>query len=83
MGYGSGYEPTKARLITNTAAQTGRFVKIMALTDSVIASMTAHAITENGVASITSVPFHTSACIEGIEITSITLASGAVVAYEA
>ncbi len=83
MGYGSGYEPTKATLITNTAAQTGRFVKIMALTDSVIASMTSHSITENGVASITSVPFDTSACIEGIEITSITLASGAVVAYEA
>ena len=68
MGYGSGYEPTKATLITNTAAQTGRFVKIMALTDSVIASMTSAA---------------TSACIEGLEITSITLASGAVVAYEA
>ena len=38
MGYG--YAPTKATIITNTAAQTGRFVKIMALEDSVIASMT-------------------------------------------
>ena len=58
-------------------------MKIMALTDSVIASMTSAAITENGAASITSVPLDTSACIEGLEITSITLASGAVVAYEA
>jgi hypothetical protein len=81
MGYG--YAPTKATIITNTSAQTGRFVKIMALEDSVIASMTSSAITENGSSTINAINFNTSACIEGLEITSITLTSGTVVAYEA
>ncbi|QDP66363.1 MAG: hypothetical protein Unbinned1819contig1001_9 [Prokaryotic dsDNA virus sp.] len=79
MGYG--YEPTKATIITNTAAHTGRFVKIMALEDSVIASITSAAITENGSSTIEGIEFDTSACIEGLEITSITLTSGTVIAY--
>ena len=57
MGYG--YQPTKATIITNTAAQTGRFVKIMALEDSVIASMTSAAITENGSSTIEGIEFET------------------------
>lgn len=81
MGYG--YAPTKATIITNTAAQTGRFVKIMALEDSVIASMTSSAITENGSSTISAINISASACIEGLEVTSITLTSGTVVAYEA
>jgi len=81
MGYG--YAPTKATIITNTAAQAGRFVKIMALEDSVIASMTSSAITENGSSTINAININTSACIEGLEVTSITLTSGTVVAYEA
>ena len=81
MGYG--YAPTKATIITNTSAQTGRFVKIMALENSVIASMTSSAITENGSSTNNAINFNTSACIEGLEITSITLTSGTIVAYEA
>ena len=80
MGYGC--RPTKATIITKTAAQTGRFVKILALEDSVIASMTSAAITENGSSTIEGIEFDTSACIEGLEITSITLTSGTIVAYE-
>ena len=81
MGYG--YAPTKATIITNTAAQTGRFVKIMALEDTVIDSLTTSAITQNGSSTISGIVFNTAACIEGLEITSITLQSGSVVAYEA
>lgn len=81
MGYG--YAPTKATIITNTAAHTGRFVKIMALEDSVIASMTTLAITENGSSTVEAININTSACIEGLEVTSITLTSGTVIAYEA
>jgi hypothetical protein len=54
----------------------------MALEDSVIASMTSAAITENGSSTIEGIEFDTSACIEGLEITSITLTSGTIVAYE-
>tara|TARA_Y100000310_G_C20246625_1_gene607116 strand:- start:14 stop:259 length:246 start_codon:yes stop_codon:yes gene_type:complete len=81
MGYG--YAPTKATIITNTAAHTGRFVKIMALENSVIASMTTVAITENGSSTVEGININTSACIEGLEVTSITLTSGTVIAYEA
>ena len=81
MGYG--YAPTKATIITNTSAQTGRFVKIMALEDSVIASMTSAAITENGSSTINAININSAACIEGLEVTSITLTSGTVIAYEA
>lgn len=81
MGYG--YAPTKGRILTNTAAQTGRFVKIMALEDSVIASMTSSVITENGSSTISAINMSASTFIEGLEITSITLTSGTVIAYEA
>ena len=47
-----------------------------------IASMTSAAITENGSSTIEGIEFDTSACIEGLEITSITLTSGTIVAYE-
>lgn len=81
MGYG--YAPTKATIITNTGAHTGRFVKIMALENSVIASMTTAAITENGSSTVEGININTAACIEGLEVTSITLTSGTVIAYEA
>ena len=81
MGYG--FEPTKATIITDTATHTAKFVKLMALEDSVIASMTSAAITENGSSTISAININTSACIEGLEVTSITLSSGTVVAYEA
>ena len=47
MGYGSGFEPTKATIITNTATHTAKFVKLMALEDSVIHTLTAEGIDEN------------------------------------
>ena len=80
MGYG--YAPTKATIITNTAAQTGRFVKIMALEDSVIHTLTGEGIDENlAGGDATAINFNTSACIEGIVMTSVKLTSGTVVGY--
>jgi hypothetical protein len=61
----------------DTAAHTGRFGEIVALEDSVIASLTAQDWTGNA---LTAIPLKASTEIEGV-FTSITLTSGTVVAY--
>ena len=66
-----------AEYISDTAAHTGRFCEIVALEDSVIASLTAQDWTGNAA---TSIPLKATGGIEGV-FTSITLASGKVVAY--
>tara|TARA_A100001201_G_scaffold127893_1_gene112804 strand:- start:452 stop:697 length:246 start_codon:yes stop_codon:yes gene_type:complete len=78
---GTGYSPSKATIITDTAAHTGRFYKVEALKNSVIASMTSDSITENGSGAPSAIDIHHGACIEGVIFTSITLTSGHVVVY--
>ena len=65
-----------AKIINDTAAHTGRFGCIKALQDSVINTLVAENITGD----LTSLQFKSNTAIEGV-ITSITLASGTVVAY--
>jgi hypothetical protein len=79
---GMGYEPSKAIIITDTAAHTGRFVKVHALADA-SCTFVSESLTENGSTTINGITMNASTTIEGIMITSITLASGQVVAYEA
>ena len=74
MGYG--YEYPSAKIINDTAAHTGRFGKMVALQDSVIATL----VSENITGDLTSLQFKSTAEIEGV-ITSITLSSGTVIAY--
>jgi len=78
---GMGYSPTKAIIITNDSAHTGRFYKVEALKDSVIAAMTSEGITENGSGAPSAIDINAGACIEGVIFTSITLTSGHVVVY--
>ena len=78
---GIGYSPSKATIITDTAAHTGRFYKVEALKNSVIAAMTSDSITENGSGAPSAIDIHHCACIEGVIFTSITLTSGHVVVY--
>ena len=78
---GIGYSPSKATIITDTAAHTGRFYKVEALKNSVIAAMTSASITENGSGAPSAIDIHHGACIEGVIFTSITLTSGHVVVY--
>ena len=66
-----------AEYISDTAAHTGRFGEIVALEDSVIASLTAKDWTGNA---LTAIPLKATGEIEGV-FTSITLTSGTVVAY--
>jgi len=66
-----------AEFIDDTAAHTGRFGKIVALEDSVIATLVTKNWTGNALSAI---PFKASTEIEGV-FTSITLTSGTVVAY--
>jgi hypothetical protein len=66
-----------AEFIDDTSAHTGRFGKIVALEDSVIASLTAMDYTGN---TLSAIPFKASTEICGT-FTSITLTSGTVVAY--
>ena len=66
-----------AEHISDTAAHTGRFGEIVALEDSVIASLTAQDWTGNA---LTAIPLKATGEIEGV-FTSITLTSGTVVAY--
>jgi hypothetical protein len=66
----------KAKIINDTSAHTGRFGKIVALQDSVIATLVA----ENIIGDLTSLQFKSTAEIEGV-VTSITLTSGTVIAY--
>jgi hypothetical protein len=73
-----GYAYPGAEFIDDTAAHTGRFGKIVALEDSVIASLTALDYTGN---TLSAIPFNASCEMEGV-FTSITLTSGTVVAYK-
>jgi hypothetical protein len=66
-----------AEYISDTAAHTGRFSEIVALEDSVIASLTAQDWTGNA---LTAIPLKATGEICGV-FTSITLTSGKVVAY--
>ncbi len=77
MGYG--YEYPAAIIITNTATHTGRFGKVHCLTDAE-ATFVAENITENGSATINGITMKASSEVCGV-ITSITLASGQVIAY--
>ena len=66
-----------AEFIDDTAAHTGRFGKIVALEDSVVAFLIAENYTGNAPASF---PLKASTELEGV-FTGITLTSGTVVAY--
>jgi len=72
-----GYAYPGAEYISDTAAHTGRFGKVVALENTVIASMTADDITGNALSAVT---LNSSCEICGV-ITSITLTSGSVLAY--
>jgi hypothetical protein len=72
-----GYAYPGAEYISDTAAHTGRFGKVVALENTVIASMTADDITGNTLSAVT---LNSSCEICGV-ITSITLTSGSVLAY--
>jgi hypothetical protein len=73
-----GYRYPGAEFIDDTVAHAGRFGKIVALEDSAIASLTALDYTGN---TLSAIPLKASCEIEGV-FTSITLASGTVVAYK-
>jgi len=82
MGYGSGYAPTKATIITNQAEHTAKFVKLLALEDSVIHTLTAESIDENlAGGNATGVNFGKNCCIEGLVMTKVKLTSGTILAY--
>lgn len=70
-------EYSGAEYIDDTAAHTGRFGEIVALEDSVIATLTAMDYTGNA---LTAIPLKASCELCGV-FTSITLTSGTVVAY--
>ena len=70
-------EYSGAEYIDDTVAHTGRFGEIVALEDSVIATLTAMDYTGN---SLTAIPLKASCELCGV-FTSITLTSGTVVAY--
>ena len=72
-----GYMYPGAEYIDDTAAHAGRFGKIVALEDSVIASISTEDITGN---SMSAAPLKASCEICGV-ITSVTLTSGSVMAY--
>ena len=74
-----GYDYPAAIIITNTATHTGRFGNVHALKDSE-ATFVAENITENGSATINGIEMKASTEVCGV-ITSITLASGQVIAY--
>ena len=74
-----GYDYPAAIIITNTATHTGRFGKVHCLSDAE-ATFVAENITENGSATINGITMKASSEVEGV-ITSITLASGQVIAY--
>ena len=77
MGYG--YEYPAAIIITDTAAHTGRVGKVHCLADAE-ATFVAENLTENGSSTINGITMKASTEVEGV-ITSITLASGQVIAY--
>ena len=65
-----------AKIITDQNAHTGRFQCVKALEDTVIATL----VSENTTGTKSSVTIKSNCSIEAV-ITSITLASGSVVAY--
>ena len=64
--------------ISDTAAHTGRFYKLYAVADAVISTATVLNASGN---TFSSVPLSHGDCIEGV-FTSVTLASGKIVAYK-
>lgn len=76
MAYGDYY--AGAEFIDDTAAHTGRFAKIVALEDSVIASLSAEDYTGN---TLSAIPLNASCEMCGV-FTSVTLTSGTVIAYK-
>ena len=74
------FEFTSATIITDTSAHTGRFGKVHALADA-SCTFVSESLTENGSSTINGITMKAGTEIEGIIITSITLASGQVVAY--
>ncbi len=73
-----GYYPA-AIIITNTDTHTGRFGKVHCLT-AAEATFVSENLTENGSSTINGITMGVASEIEGV-ITSITLASGQVIAY--
>jgi hypothetical protein len=73
-----GYAYPGAEYIDDTATHAGRFGKVVALEDSVIATLVAEDITGN---TLSAIPLKASCEICGV-ITSVTLTSGTVVAYK-
>lgn len=73
MDFSIGFE-----YISDTNAHTGRFYKLVALADAVIASAVVQNATGN---TFSSVPLNAGDDIEGV-FTSVTLASGKIVAYK-
>ena len=69
-----------ATIITDTNAHTGRFGKVHALADASCTFVSSD-LTENGSSIINGITMNAGTEIEGMVITSITLASGQVVAY--
>jgi len=74
------YDYPAATIITDTNAHTGRFGKVHALADA-SCTFVSESLTENGSSTINGITMNAGTEIEGIVITSITLASGQVVAY--
>ena len=74
------YDYPAALIITDTSAHTGRFGKVHALADA-SCTFVSDSLTENGSSTINGITMNAGTEIEGIVITSITLASGQVVAY--
>jgi|TARA_R100000664_G_scaffold9215_1_gene15324 hypothetical protein len=74
------YDYPAALIITDTSAHTGRFGKVHALADA-SCTFVSESLTENGSSTINGITMNAGTEIEGIIITSITLASGQVVAY--
>ena len=73
------YDYPAAIIITDNNAHTGRFGKVHCLADA-SATFVAENITENGFSTINGITMKASTEVCGV-ITSITLASGQVIAY--
>ena len=74
-----GYDYPAAIIITDTNAHTGRFGKVHCLSNAEV-TLVAENLTENGSSTINGITMKSSSEICGV-ITSITLASGQVIAY--
>lgn len=74
----NGYYNIGFEYISDTNAHTGRFFKLYALADAVISAATVQNASGNA---FTSVPLNAGDSIEGV-FTSVTLASGKIIAYK-